>query len=131
MKSLTIIFACLIVILASAGSACKKNKDLQLLQVFANAGSDRGIVLPTDSVILMGSAVSLGGSVVSYHWIKKSGPTQGVIISPNAASTKVTGLVAGTYEFELTVTDSNGKIASDIILITVYITDPCLGCWDY
>jgi len=84
--------------------------------------------LPTDSVILTGTA---GGAVVSYHWVKKSGPPQGVIVSPNAASTLVTGLVAGIYEFELTVTASNGKIASDRVLIDVSLYDPCFGCWDY
>ena len=133
MKSLNIVFACSILILASVSSSCKKNKDSQLpqLTVTANAGRDRVVVLPRDSVTLMGTAFSVGGAVVSYRWVKKSGPAQGVIISPGAASTLVTGLVVGQYEFELTVTDSNGKLASDKILITVYTDDSCFGCWDY
>jgi len=127
MKSLIIILASFIFILTAVSSGCKKNKD----SLTANAGTGRAIVLPRDSVTLTGTGVSIGGSIASYHWVKKSGPTQGMIVSPNSASTLVIGLVVGTYEFELTVTDSNGIIASDRILITVYTNDPCFGCWDY
>ena len=141
MKSFYIIIACSIFVLASVSSACKKNKDSQLptppqapqQSLTANAGPDRSIVLPRDSVTLSGTAVSVGGSIVSYQWMKIRGPAQGVIVSPNAASTLLTGLVAGNYEFEFTVTDSNGKIAADRIQIGVFNAndDPCNGCWDY
>jgi hypothetical protein len=131
--------------LLSVGSACKKNKDSQLppppgppqlpqQSLNIDAGRNRSIASPQDSVILVGTAVSVGGSVVSYQWMKMHGPTQGVIVSPNAASTAVTGLVVGNYEFEFTVTDSNGKIAADRVQVLVYIPgngDPCNGCWDY
>ena len=143
MKSLYTIITCSIFVLASISSACKKNKDSQLLppgppqlpqqSLTINAGQDRSIGSPKDSVILVGTAISIGGSVVSYQWMKIHGPTQGVIMSPNAASTAVTGLVVGNYEFEFTVTDSNGKIAADRVQVLVYIPggDPCNGCWDY
>ena len=133
MKILNIVFACFIFIVAFVGSACKKDKDSQQTQhtLTVNAGSDRSIVWPRDSVTLTASAVSVGGVVASYHWVRKFGPSQGVIISPNAASTLVTGLVVGQYWFELTVTDSNGITSSDMILIIVYLDDPCFGCWDY
>jgi hypothetical protein len=135
MKFLYLSLTCFIFILASIGAACKKNNDSLsqpvIITVTANAGPDRSIVLPRDSVLLTGNAVTIGGSVLSYRWFQKTGPNQGVIISPNTASTLVKGLIAGSYEFEITVTDSNGKIASDSILITVYTTDPCAGCWDY
>ena len=66
MKSLNIVFACSVFILTAVVPACKKNKDSQL-SVTANAGQDRGIVLPKDSVMLNGSAVSVGGSIASYQ----------------------------------------------------------------
>jgi len=141
MKSFHIIIACSIFVLASVSSACKKNKDSQLptppqlpqQSLTINAGPDKGIVLPRDSVTLIGTAVSVGGIIVRYQWMKIHGPAQGVIVTPNAASTLLTGLVAGSYEFEFTVTDSNGKIRADRVYVGVFPPggDPCGGCWDY
>jgi hypothetical protein len=145
MKRVYIIIASSIFVLASVSSACKKNKDsllppppqvpqLPQQSLIVNAGPDRGIVLPRDSVSLSGTAVSVGALFVSYQWTKIHGPAQGVIVSPNAASTLLTGLVAGSYEFEFTVTDNNGNVAADRVFVGVFDPpgdDPCTACWDY
>jgi ribosomal protein L14 len=48
-----------------------------------------------------------------------SGPNQYNIGSPSQASTSINNLAQGTYQFELTVTDNSGAIATDIVQVTV------------
>jgi hypothetical protein len=84
----------------------------------ANAGSDQTITLPTNTVNLSGSGTDSDGTIASYSWTKISGGTA-TITSPTSASTTITGLVAGTYVFQLQVTDNNGATATDTVQITV------------
>ncbi len=84
----------------------------------ANAGSNKVITLPTNSVTLDGSQSTSGGTIVSYAWSKVSGSTA-TITSPGSVKTTVTGLVAGTYQFKLTVKDSYGATASATVTVTV------------
>jgi hypothetical protein len=86
-----------------------------------NAGTDKTITLPTNSVTLTGTASDPDGTIASYLWTKVSG-TGGTITTSNAASTTVTGLTAGTYVFNLKVTDNGGATASDNITVTVNTT---------
>lgn len=85
----------------------------------ANAGSDQSITLPSNTVTLSGSATDPDGTISSYNWIKISGPSSGTITNAGSASTSVTGLVQGIYQFQLTVTDNNGATGTDVVLITV------------
>ncbi|RTL56302.1 MAG: hypothetical protein EKK37_17685 [Sphingobacteriales bacterium] len=85
----------------------------------ANAGTDKIITLPTNSVTLIGSGTASGGTIVSYQWTKISGPAQFTIGTPNAASTTVTGLVQGIYGFQLKVTDNGGLSGLATVLVTV------------
>ncbi len=85
----------------------------------ANAGPNQTITLPTNSVILSGSGTDPDGSVVAYLWTKISGPVAGTITNPNIAATSVTGLVQGTYQFELRVTDNAGAFGRDTMQVTV------------
>ena len=85
----------------------------------ANAGPDRTITLPADSVHLNGSGNDPDGNITSYQWTKISGPTAGNITNPNLASTSVTGLVQGVYRFELRVTDNGGASGRDTMQVTV------------
>ncbi len=85
----------------------------------ANAGLDQNITLPTSTVTLSGSGTDTDGTIASYAWAKVSGPTSASITAATAASTTVTGLVAGSYRFELTVTDNSGATAKDTLVVTV------------
>lgn len=85
----------------------------------ANAGIDKTIVLPTNSVSLTGTGTDTDGTIASYTWSKFSGPASGSISSSTSATTSVTGLVLGVYVFELRVTDNNGAAATDQVQVTV------------
>jgi hypothetical protein len=85
----------------------------------ANAGTDKTITLPTNSITLQGSGTDNDGTITAYRWTKLSGPTQGTITTPGAATTTVTGLVAGSYVFRLTVTDNRSATAADDVTVTV------------
>jgi predicted esterase len=85
----------------------------------ANAGNDQTITLPTNSVTLSGSGTDSDGSITAYIWKKVSGPANFNIISSVNASTNISSLVAGDYEFELTVTDNQGATGGDTVKITV------------
>ncbi len=85
----------------------------------ANAGADKSITLPANSVSLTGSGSDPDGTIASYLWKKISGPSSFTISNSTSSSTTVTSLVQGVYLFELKVTDNSGAIARDTMKITV------------
>ncbi|MFT3700845.1 MAG: PKD domain-containing protein [Agriterribacter sp.] len=86
----------------------------------ANAGSDQTIQLPVSTVTLDATkSTAPAGSISSYAWTKVSGPTGGAISTATNATTAVTGLTAGVYEFQVKITDNLGSSATDIVVITV------------
>ncbi len=85
----------------------------------ANAGVDKTITLPTNSVVLAGTGTDTDGTITGYLWTKISGPTTGTVTGPNLASTTATGLVQGVYKFELKVTDNGGLTDTDTMQVTV------------
>lgn len=85
----------------------------------ANAGANQSITLPTSSVSLSGSAST--GTITSYLWTKISGPTTFTITTPTAVNTTVTGLVQGTYVFQLSL---NGGASTDAVDINVNAASP-------
>ncbi len=86
----------------------------------ANAGTDQVITLPVSTVVLNGNgSTDPDGSITLFQWTRLSGPGTPVIVTPNSAQSSVTGLVQGTYEFELTVTDNKGSTARDTMRVTV------------
>jgi hypothetical protein len=85
----------------------------------ANAGSDQTITLPTNSVILSGTATDTDGTITSYSWTKVSGPSTFSIGNSSSSTVNISNLVAGTYQFELKVTDDKGAIGKDTVQVTV------------
>lgn len=73
----------------------------------------------SQTTTLIGSGTDPDGTIANYAWRKISGPAPGVITTPSSASTTVSGLVAGVYQFELTVTDNQGATGSDTVQVTV------------
>lgn len=91
----------------------------------AAAGTDQTITLPTSQVTVNGSSSSdPDGTISTYLWTKVSGPSTFTITNSNSSSTTITGLVAGTYVFRLTVTDDDSGEDTDDITITVNAAPP-------
>ncbi|MEO6870543.1 MAG: T9SS type A sorting domain-containing protein, partial [Ginsengibacter sp.] len=85
----------------------------------ANAGSNQTILLPNNTISLRGGGTDSDGTVVSYLWTKTSGPSTFNIVNSASAVTDVSGLVQGTYQFTLTVTDNNGATGSSSMQVIV------------
>lgn len=83
----------------------------------ANAGTDKVITLPTNSVTLTGTATDGDGTISSTVWSRVSG--SGTITTPNSVTTTVTGLTAGTSVFRFTVTDDDGATSFDEVSVLV------------
>lgn len=84
----------------------------------ANAGLDAEITLPISEYALNGTGNDSDGTITAYRWslITNAGE---VIVNPNLANTRVTGLKEGVHAFRLTVTDDKGDTASDDVTVTV------------
>jgi hypothetical protein len=87
----------------------------------ANAGAPQTITLPTNTVNLSGSLSNdPDGTIVSYAWVKQSGPAAGTIVSPASVNTVVNNLtLVGSYVYKLTVTDNQGATGTATVTITV------------
>lgn len=86
----------------------------------ANAGDDTTIKLPINDVLLDGSNSSdADGNIISYQWTKISGADKFFIDSSNDAKTLISNLDAGTYLFELSVTDNKGASGKDTVQVIV------------
>lgn len=84
----------------------------------ANAGNDKTITLPTNSISITGSGSDTDGTIAAYQWTKVSGPSA-TVSDANKATVKLTNLVEGNYTFKLTVTDNDGANAFDEVKIIV------------
>lgn len=84
-----------------------------------SAGSNQNLSGGVTSTALSGSASDPEDGVLTYLWTRESGPNTPTITSPTSLSTGVTGLIAGTYVFKLTVTDDGGLTASSTVGVTI------------
>ncbi|XP_057309801.1 dyslexia-associated protein KIAA0319-like protein isoform X2 [Hydractinia symbiolongicarpus] len=83
---------------------------------------EQTISLPTNTVVLDGSKSSDDDAIVSYKWEELKGPIkENTVFGSNTASKilQLKNLVAGEYNFRLTVTDSNGETDSVETTVTV------------
>ena len=85
----------------------------------ANAGINRTITLPTNSVNLTGSGTDADGTITAYLWQQVSGPATATFSATNTAATTVSNLRSGIYTFRLRVTDNGGATATDDVTVTV------------
>ncbi|MET0634698.1 MAG: hypothetical protein ABWZ25_01650 [Chitinophagaceae bacterium] len=108
----------------SVGSTPVTNKP-----AVVNAGGDKIITLPVNSIQLTGTATDPDGTVAKYSWTVTSGPAGSSFSNAAIASPVVSKLVAGSYIFRLTATDDDGLSSSDEVKITVQpvLTDPASG----
>lgn len=89
----------------------------------ANAGIDRILTLPSNSLNLVGSGSDSDGSIASYLWTKVSGPAA-TLAGTTTSTLSLSGLVQGSYVFRLTVADNVGATASDDVNVTVAVNQP-------
>lgn len=90
------------------------------IEPIARVGGPYFVQLTTSSIVISATGSSdIDGSIVSYSWIKRSGPSGGNIASSTSASTNITDLIKGNYEFEVTITDDGGATHSAIATIRV------------
>lgn len=94
------------------------------LPPIANAGPDQSLVIPSTATtinsVLNGSAsTDPEGKPLTYGWIKLSGPAAGTVVTTNAAITPVTGLIVGTYIFQIRVVDSLQLFSTDNVTIVI------------
>jgi hypothetical protein len=86
----------------------------------AYAGADRTINLPAANVVLDGTgSFDSDGTILSYSWVKISGPNPATVINATTNRATLTTVYEGVYEFELTIVDNDGGIAKDRVVITV------------
>jgi hypothetical protein len=107
------------VLTVTDASSVSASDTMQLIVTIApptvNAGIDQSIT--TSSTTLTGSAT---GTITSYLWNKIAGGSV-TITSPTSASTAISALTTGTYQFRLTATNNYGVAASDTVQVTVSI----------
>jgi hypothetical protein len=85
----------------------------------ANAGADKSLTLPANSIKLYGSAKDSDGSIASYKWTQYGGPTSATISYSTSPTASISGLKEGKYYFKLTVKDNNGATDYDNVLVKV------------
>ena len=126
-------------LLRQGDTSLPASQSVQATPPTVSAGIAQTVTLPIDSVTLSGTATANGGATISgSSWTQVSGPntaTIGALAAPLVktalaatatasdssltVSTAVSGLVAGTYVFELTVQESNGLSSTSTVTVVV------------
>ncbi|TAF74017.1 MAG: hypothetical protein EAZ53_10500, partial [Bacteroidetes bacterium] len=81
----------------------------------ANAGLDRCLPTTTSSVIMNGNAPIIGASGL---WTKVTGPSC-TIVNNTLPGTSITGMIAGTYVFEWSISKGGCSPTRDSVIITI------------
>ncbi len=90
------------------------------LPPIANAGPDRIVFLPMDTLLLDGSgSTDPENNITTYKWRKLSGAPITYIYFNDRIKTGVYSVIEDSYSFELTVTDAMGLFSKDTIVIKV------------
>jgi hypothetical protein len=86
----------------------------------ANAGNNQTITAPLNSIALNGSSsFDPDGTIIYYGWNQVSGPSTAALTNGETTTPTVSGLIVGTYAFQLMVTDNNGSTSYDQVTVTV------------
>src|SRR5450432_483080 len=106
-------------VLNPSGSPCNAYSIPVTAAPVVNAGPNQNIT--ASSTTLSGSVTtgSASTSINYYLWTQVSGPNTPLIILNTGPSAKLTGLVTGTYVFQLKATDNNWRSNSSTVTITV------------
>src|SRR5690606_7723204 len=83
-----------------------------------DAGRDKKIQLPANSLRLVGSASDPDGTIASYLWAKTAGPSASMA-GVDGPVLQLSNLAEGSYTFRLTVKDNAGGTAFDEVDVVV------------
>ena len=86
-----------------------------------SAGSNQTINLPANTATLAGTATDATGTITTYCKDRRdfSGPSTITITNANQISGSVANLIAGSYIFQLKVTDNNNLSATATVTVKV------------
>ncbi|WP_338866417.1 PKD domain-containing protein [Myxococcus stipitatus] len=84
-----------------------------------SAGATQELVLPTSTATLSGTASDSDGTIVSRQWVQTQGPSIATLTNATSLTATASGLVQGSYIFELTVTDDDGASSSNKTTVKV------------
>jgi gliding motility-associated-like protein len=84
-----------------------------------NAGIDLEVTLPLSEVEIKSIANDSDGEIVNILWERVSGPSTPIIAVNNELTLLLTGLIEGTYTYRISVTDNDGNVSSDQVIIVV------------
>lgn len=86
----------------------------------AVAGADQTVWLSAGVILLDGSG-SYDNDLdsLSYSWTRLSGPGSAMMIDGQTAFPQIKNIAAGTYQFELKVTDPDGAFGVDFVSVNV------------
>jgi gliding motility-associated-like protein len=88
-----------------------------------DAGPDKQITLPVNSITLTGTATTTNGTIASTVWTKVIGGSV-AMNGGNTLSLQCTDMVAGTYVFQLTATDDTNHDVTDNVQVVVLASPP-------
>jgi alpha-tubulin suppressor-like RCC1 family protein len=99
---------------------CSEYKNPPANKPKSNAGASQTITLPTNTGLLDGSgSTDPSGQIVYYRWRLVSGPSANTVLDSAYEETRLSGLVAGTYVYSLTVTDNTWATNASTITVVV------------
>ncbi|NMM47226.1 PKD domain-containing protein [Marinigracilibium pacificum] len=83
-----------------------------------SAPADKTITLPTNSISLTATAGHTAGKSVTVKWSKLSGGAA-TLSGVNTKTLNVSGMVKGSYKFEVVATDGAGQTAKDQVIVII------------
>jgi gliding motility-associated-like protein len=83
------------------------------------ASNDEILTLPNNSTSVSAVASDPDGTIANYLWTLQSGPNSPALAGITTNTLAISGMVAGTYVFRVTVTDNNSATAFDQVNIIV------------
>ncbi len=84
-----------------------------------NAGEDKTLILPQNSIQITATASDLDGTIATYQWTQLSGPINPTLGGATTPTLTASDLIPGTYEFLISVTDNDASTSSDKVAINV------------
>ncbi len=81
----------------------------------ADAGLDRNIQLPQDTLTLSGTGTDTDGVIDSVQWIQLSGPSASILSGDTTLNVLLSALQQGVYTYQLKVTDDDGDSDRDTV----------------